>query len=200
MKRKPTKLSVMSIVHGKSEFLMCSSVKSNLKIKHVIHAKDKGRHSIQVNSVMNELNSNKFNMNLKEFSERYGIAYDSKKKLLVNFKLFIIMDLDDCTPVTAEQFKDGSMFNKHPLYNYIVPIYNEPNLEKTIRDLGITIDGRAKVKGYIKIFPTNRGDLDIHMAEEFANKLRTECKQSNMEVYFDDCISIAKQTSPNRRY
>lgn len=47
MKRKPTQLNVMSIVHGKSELLMCSSVKSNLKIKHEIHAKDRGRHSIQ---------------------------------------------------------------------------------------------------------------------------------------------------------
>ena len=31
MRRKPTKLSVMSIVHGKSEFLLCKSVKSNMK-------------------------------------------------------------------------------------------------------------------------------------------------------------------------
>ena len=55
MRRKPTKLSVMSIVHGKSELLMCSSVKSNLKIKHEIHSKDKGRSSIQENRVKNSL-------------------------------------------------------------------------------------------------------------------------------------------------
>ena len=135
MKRKPTKLNVMSIVHGKSELLMCSSVKSNLKIKHEIHAKDRGRHSIQVNSVLQELNSTKFNMSLKDFSEKYDISYDSKNKRLVNFKLFIIMDLDDCTQEKAEQFKNKSMFNGHMLYEYIVPIYNDPNLEKTIHDL-----------------------------------------------------------------
>lgn len=146
MRIKPTKLSVMSIVHGKSELLMCSSVKSNLKIKHEIHAKEKGRNSIQVNSVMKELNSAKFSMSLKKFSEEYDIEYDYKNKKLVNFKIFIIMDLDDCTPEKAKQFKDKSMFNGHPLYNYIVPIYNDPNLEKTMQDLGINIDAKEKNK------------------------------------------------------
>lgn len=189
MKRKSTKLNVMAIVHGKSELLMCSSVKSNLKIKHEIHAKDRGRHSIQVNSVLQELNSTKFNMNLKAFSEKYDISYDSKNKRLVNFKLFIIMDLDDCTQEKAEQFKNKSMFNKHILYEYIVPIYNDPNLEKTIHDLGININKKEKVKGYIKIFPTNKGDLDIHMAEE----LNKKCKSSNLGLYFDYCVSIARK-------
>lgn len=193
MKRKPTKLNVMSIVHGKSELLMCSSVKSNLKIKHEIHAKDRGRHSIQVNSVLQELNSKKFNMSLKDFSEKYDISYDSKNKRLVNFKLFIIMDLDDCTQEKAEQFKNKSMFNEHILYEYIVPIYNDPNLEKTIHDLGININKKEKVKGYIKIFPTNKGDLDIHMAEEFAEKLNEKCKNSNLGLYFDYCVSIARK-------
>ena len=193
MKRKPTKLNVMSIVHGKSELLMCSSVKSNLKIKHEIHAKDRGRHSIQVNSVLQELNSTKFNMSLKDFSEKYDISYDSKNKRLVNFKLFIIMDLDDCTQEKAEQFKNKSMFNEHILYEYIVPIYNDPNLEKTIHDLGININKKEKVKGYIKIFPTNKGDLDIHMAEEFAEKLNEKCKNSNLGLYFDYCVSIARK-------
>ncbi len=193
MKRKPTKLNVISIVHGKSELLMCSSVKSNLKIKHEIHAKDRGRHSIQVNSVLQELNSTKFNMSLKDFSEKYDISYDSKNKRLVNFKLFIIMDLDDCTQEKAEQFKNKSMFNGHILYEYIVPIYNDPNLEKTIHDLGININKKEKVKGYIKIFPTNKGDLDIHMAEEFAEKLNKKCKSSNLGLYFDYCVSIARK-------
>lgn len=193
MKRKSTKLNVMAIVHGKSELLMCSSVKSNLKIKHEIHAKDRGRHSIQVNSVLQELNSTKFNMSLKDFSEKYDISYDSKNKRLVNFKLFIIMDLDDCTQEKAEQFKNKSMFNKHILYEYIVPIYNDPNLEKTIHDLGININKKEKVKGYIKIFPTNKGDLDIHMAEEFAEKLNKKCKSSNLGLYFDYCVSIARK-------
>ncbi|WP_281703875.1 hypothetical protein [Parvimonas micra] len=199
MRIKPTKLSVMSIVHGKSELLICNSVKSNLRIKHEIHSKDKGRNSIQVNSVMNELNSAKFCMPLKKFSEEYGIEYDYRNKKLVDFKIFIIMDLDDCTPEKAKQFKDKSMFNGHHLYNYIVPIYNDPNLEKTMQDLGIKIDTKEKIKGYIKIFPTNRGDLDIYMAEEFAAKLK-RCKNSNLHLYFEYCVSIAKKNTMCLQY
>lgn len=191
MRIKPKKLNVMSIVHGKSELLMCSSVKSNLKIKHKIHSNSNGRSSIQINSVMRELNSRKFKMSLKNFSEEYDIEYDKKNKKLVNFKIFIIMDLDDCTEEIAKKFKDKSMFNGHPLYDYIVPIYNDPNLEKTIEDLGINIDKKQKAKGYIRIFPHNKGDLDIHTAEKFADKLKS-CKGSNLHLYFEYCVLIAK--------
>lgn len=102
------------------------------------------------------------------------------------------MDLDDCTPEKAKQFKDKSMFNGHLLYDYIVPIYNDPNLEQTMQDIGINIDEKEKVEGYIKIFPTNKGDLDIHMAEHFADKLKS-CKNSNLYEYFEYCVLIAKR-------
>lgn len=191
MKRKPNKTKVMSIVHGKSEFLICKSLKSNLKIKHEIYAKDKGRHSIQVNSVLNELNSNSFKMSLKAFAAKYDIAYDNKNKKLVDFKLFIIMDLDDCSTVQADKFKDKSMFKGNVLYDYIVPIYNDPNLEKTMLDAGIDVDKRKKVKAYIKIFPTSKGDLDIDMAKDFVKKLK-RCKSSNLSKYFEYCIALAE--------
>ncbi len=192
MRRKINKTKVMAIVHGKSEFLLCKSLKSNLRIKHKIHAKDRGRHSIQVNSVMNELYSSNFNMTLKKFAEKYDIEYDSKNKKLVDFKLFIIMDLDDCTEERAARFKDKSMFQGYYLFDYIEPIYSYPNLEKTMKDAGIPIDKRKKSREYIKIFPTNKGDLDVDIAVEFAEKLR-KCTSSNLYVYFDYCISIVER-------
>ncbi len=191
MKRKPNKTKVMAIVHGKSEFLLCKSLKSNLRIKHEIHAKNKGRHSIQVNSVLKELNSASFNMNLKKFAEKYDIEYDSNNKKLVDFKLFIIMDLDDCSKLQASKYKDKSMFKSHLLYDYIVPIYNDPNLEKTMLDIGVDVDKNKKAKEYIKIFPTSKGDLDMDIAKDFAKKLRN-CKASNLYEYFEYCIALAE--------
>lgn len=102
------------------------------------------------------------------------------------------MDLDDCEVQKAKEFKDKTMFIGHPLYDYIVPIYNDPNLEGTMEDIGISINPREKVKGYFRIFPTNKGDLDINMAIEYANKLK-ECKNSNLYLYFEYCISIAQK-------
>ncbi len=191
MKRKLNKTKVMAIVHGKSEFLICKSLKSNLRIKHEIHAKDKGRHSIQVNSLMTELNSNSFRMSLKKFAEKYDIEYKNKK--LVDFKLFIIMDLDDCSKEKARHYKDKSMFKNHYLYDYIVPIYNDPDLEKTMLDSGIEVDKKQKGKEYIRIFPTSKGDLDVDMAKDFASKLR-QCKSSNLYEYFEYCISIVDKS------
>ncbi len=193
MGKKFVKMHVMSIVHGKSEFIMCHSIKSNLRIKHYIHAKNKGRHSIQVNSVMNELNSSVFSGGLKKFAEKYDIEYDSKLKKLVKFKLFIIMDVDDCSEEQAEKFKDKSMFKKHYLCDYIVPIYNDPDLEKTMFDAGISVNKSNKSAEYIKIFPTSKGDLDMNIAKEFANKLQ-KCKSSNLYEYFDYCISVVENS------
>lgn len=192
MKIKPAKLEVMSIVHGKSELLMCRSLKSNLKIKHEIHARNKGKSSIQVNSIINELESKKFNMGLKKFSQEFGIEYNKKK--LINFKLFIIMDLDDCEEKQAKEFRDKSMFIGHPLYDYIEPIYNDPNLEGTMKEIGVNINPKEKIRGYFRIFPTNKGDLDIDMAIDFLEKLK-KCQKSNLYLYFDYCIAIAQNNS-----
>lgn len=191
MKKNLIKLNVMSIVHGKSELHLCSSIKSNLRIKHKIHSKDKGKCSIQVTSIMRELKSSSlFNMRtLKEFSNEHGIQYDPKKKKLVNFKLFIIMDLDDCKPSQSEEFKDKSMFKGHILYDYIEPIFNNPNLEATMKDIGIEIN---KKRDYVKIFPTNKGDLDIQMARDLASKLK-KCKKTNLDLYIEYCIKIAEK-------
>lgn len=190
MKRNPIELNVMSIVHGKSELCLCSAIKSNLRIRHTIHSKDNGKCSIQVTSIMRELKCSLFNMRtLKEFSNKHGIQYDCKKKKLVNFKLFIIMDLDDCKPSQIEKFKDKSMFKGHILYDYIEPIYNNPNLEATMKDIGIEVNAK---RDYVKIFPTNKGDLDIQMARDLAFKLK-KCKKTNLDLYIEYCIEIAEK-------
>ncbi len=190
MQRKPINMHVMSIVHGKSEYIMCRSIRSNFRLKHHIHARNKGKNSIQVTSLMNELKSSTFSCSLKKFAKNYDIEYNNKK--LVDFKLFIIMDLDDCTKEQANRFKDKSMFKNHPLYDYIVPIYNEPDLEKTMIDSGIEIDKKNKAKDYIKVFPTSEGDLDLDIAKEIASKLKN-CKRSNLDEYFDYCISLVEK-------
>lgn len=135
-KRKIVQTRVMVIVHGKSEYLMCKSVFSNLKIPHKIHSKNKGRNSIQINGLSDEINR-KFFTDLKRFAEENNIEYSKGK--LIDFKLFIIMDLDDCSPENAYRYKNKEMFKKHALYDYIIPVYNDPDLEKTMKNAGIPI-------------------------------------------------------------
>ncbi|TKZ15846.1 hypothetical protein EZH24_13855, partial [Brachyspira catarrhinii] len=69
-----------------------------------------------------------------------------------NFKIFIIMDTDDCTAQQKSEFINKNMFKNHWAYNYIVPIYNDDNLENVLIKATIEVENK---KDYIKIFPTD---------------------------------------------
>lgn len=185
--KEPVKMEVMSIVHGKSEYIICSSIKSNLRLKHEIVARDNGKTSIQITSVMDILNDRRFgtfNGFIRTFDD-----VDYKKGRLLNFSLFIIMDVDDCTEEQKTKFITKEMFRGHWLYEYIVPIYNEPNLEATMKEARIEVQQK---KDYIIIFPTNHGDLDINVAKDFLDKIKS-CECSNLNEYIEYCISIAER-------
>lgn len=185
MKLSPKKTRVMTIVHGKSEYHICRSIKSNLKIKHEIYAEKKGANSIQINGLMRLLDNGIFK-DFDSFTRTYT-DIDCKKRKLVNFKLFIIMDLDDCSKEMQNKFINKEMFKKHWLYDYIVPIYNNPNLEQTMIDADIPIN---KKKDYITLFPTNHGDLDLEKAINLSESLK-KSKSSNFGKYIEHCIFLA---------
>jgi len=185
--KEPVKMDVMSIVHGRSEYSICSSIKSNLRLKHEIISRNNGKTSIQVTSVMDTLNDQRF-CTFDSFISTFDDV-DYKRRRLLNFSLFIIMDVDDCTDEQKNKFITKEMFRGHWLYEYIVPIYNEPNLEATMKEARIEVQQK---KDYIIIFPTNHGDLDINMAKDFLDKIK-KCKCSNLNEYIEYCISIAER-------
>lgn len=176
----------MAIVHGKSELLICQHIKSNLRLKHEIIAEKHGKHSIQINGLQSYLQ--KFNrMSPKKFAEDFGVEIQKQK--LLNFKLFIIMDTDDCTESTKEAYINKMLFKDSWLCDYIVPIYNSPDLETTMHAIGFEIRNK---KDYIEVFPTANGDMDMKMAEDFCARLE-KCKCSNLHIYVKHCLEIAKQ-------
>jgi hypothetical protein len=186
--RPEIKMRVMSIVHGKSELCICSSIKSNLRIKQEIIARDRGENSIQVTSLMDVLNDSRYrcyNNFVRHFSD-----VEHEKHKLINFRLFPIMDLDDCTPTQMQNYINKRMFAGHWLYDYITPIYNEPNLESTMGRLGISIEIK---KDYVSIFPTNHGDLDVNIAKEYCKKFNS-CGSTNLDEYFKYCLEIINQS------
>lgn len=182
-------LHVMAIVHGQSEFCICQSITSNLHLPHEIIARDKGKNSIQINGILRFLQGDsrfgKFNSFLKAFPN-----VEVYKKELLHFRLFIIMDTDDCDDKTREAYISGELFRNFWLYPYITPIYNTPNLEITMEKAEIPIERK---KDYIKIFPTNKGDLDLQMAKDFSRSLHKSKECTNMYEYVDYCIDLAEQ-------
>ena len=187
MKKQISYTRIISIVHGQSEYKICTHIKSNLRIKHEIISRDKGKSSIQISGLKDFLASFSFLKSPMRLAKEYGLEISKNK--LVNLKIFIIMDVDDCTESEKKEFQDKTMFKGLWLYDYIIPIFNDPNLEKTMSKCGITVKNK---KDYITIFPISNGDLDLEKAKDLQDKIN-KSKCSNMDEYIGYCIEIATQ-------
>lgn len=187
------------IVHGKSEFILVKYIYTNLHLPVKIISKDKGRGSIQIDGLLDFLNKKQFRT-LKSFADEFVVEYDRKTKSLKNFKLFIIMDTDDCDEENKKKYISGEMFQKHPLKDYIVPIFNNSNLEDVMMKSGIMIKripNSEKGTYYSKIFPINTNPLSVDTLNQvkiFASKIRG-VKETNMLEFIEYCI----QQIPNQK-
>ena len=183
------------IVHGKSEFHLIRFIYTNLHLPLVLIARDKGKSSIQINGLLEYMNRKCKCKSLKTFAEEHSIEYDRKNKILKNFKLFTIMDTDDCEEETRKKYISGELFRGHPLAEYIVPIYNSPNLEEImIRAEIMTRRIRDSEKGtyYSKIFPLNTEPMSvetIHQVRIFASKLKG-IRESNLMEFMEYCFEL----------
>lgn len=180
------------IVHGKSEYSLVRYIYTNLHLPVKVIAKDKGKSSIQINGLKNMLSKKPFK-SLKEMANEYAIEYDKKSKSLKNFKLFIIMDTDDCDDDTKRKYISGELFKGHPLEDYIVPIYNNSNLEDVMLKAGIMvkrIEDSQKGTYYSRIFPINTDPISadtLNQVRLFASKLNG-IKETNMLCFIEYCF------------
>lgn len=181
------------IVHGKSEIHLVKYIYTNLHLPVKIISRGNGRESIQINGLKDFLNKRNF-LSLSAFAKEYTIEYDKKTKTLKNFKLFLIMDTDDCTEAAKTEYISGKMFRGHPLQEYIVPIYNINNLEDVmIRANIMTKRIRDSQKGnyYSRIFPINTEPLNVDTLKQiqiFASKIKN-VKQTNLLEFIEYCFS-----------
>lgn len=198
MVRSLSYLKAIVICHGKSEKQMCDFIKSNLRIRLAVESDKKGEKSIQVTSVMKTLNGKKFktfNHFVDSFEDVEQLHDKTKKFLNDDFKIFIILDTDDCTNEQKRNFINKEMFRKHWAYQYIVPIYNNPKLESVLVKSNIKFEkkGDARKAEYIKIFPTdpkykNRETIQL---KEFRDRLRTN-SDTNLYELIDFCLKLKK--------
>lgn len=76
------------------------------------------------------------------------------------------------------------MFKKHWLYDYIVSIYNDNNLEEVLVDAGIKFqkNGNERKTEYPKVFPMN-GISDIEGIKKFGKNLKNSKKNQYGKIY-----------------
>ncbi len=86
------------ICHGKSEVQICKYIKTNLRIPIHIESRDKGKTSIQITSILDILNNLNYK-SAKNLKKHLNDKLELKKDKIQdeNFKVFIIMDTDDCS-------------------------------------------------------------------------------------------------------
>lgn len=180
------------IVHGKSEKQICQYIKNKLRLKIEIYSDKNGEKAIQITSLKNTLN-NKIFKSFKNFIKTYEDIKltDDGKSLDSAFKIFIIMDTDDCSENQKRDFISKRMFESHWAYNNIVPIYNIPELETVLETANIPLKktGNKRKKEYIKIFPTDPKyeKTDEIQIQELLNTLQKQ-KNTNLYEFLDFCL------------
>lgn len=180
------------IVHGKSEKQICQYIKNKLRLKMEIYSDKNGEKAIQITSLKNTLN-NKIFKSFKNFIKTYEDIKltNDEKNIDDEFKIFIIMDTDDCTEKQKKDFINKKMFKEHWAYKYIVPIYNIPELESVLEmaKIPFTKTGDKRKKEYIKLFPTDPRyeKTDEIQIKELLNTLKKQ-NNTNLNEFLDFCL------------
>lgn len=193
--RKLNYTKAVIIVHGKSEKQICQYIKNKLRLKIEIFSDKNGEKAIQITSLKYTL-SNTIFKSYKTFARTF-LDIETKedgKTFIDDFKIFIIMDTDDCTEEQKEAFINKEMFKNHWAYNYIVPIYNIPELETVLERANIpfTKTGIKRKKEYIKLFPTDSKyeKNDQIQIKELLDKLKKQ-SNTNLNEFLEFCLEYS---------
>lgn len=187
MVRKPNYCKGIIIAHGKSELLLAEHIKSNLHLPIEIYSLKNGKTSIQIDSLMTILGNNDFK-NKSKLKQKYIIEENNKK--FINFFIMPIMDLDDTTEEKIKKYKNGEMFKNHWLSPYIIPIWNDINLDHVLYDLKLISklpNDKEKGKVYEELFPKNTGQADLEQVNKLL-KYFESIEKTNMNIFVEKCL------------
>ena len=82
------------------------------------------------------------------------------------------------------------MFKNHWLKPYIIPIWNNRNLDEVLLDLKLINklpNDKEKGRVYRELFPTNKGESDKQQIVNLM-KMFERSNKTNMEVFIKKCI------------
>ena len=187
MVRKPNYCKGIIIAHGKSELLLAEHIKSNLHLPIEIYSLKNGKTSIQIDSLMTILGNNDFK-NKSKLKQKYIIEENNKK--FINFFIMPIMDLDDTTEEKIKKYKNGEMFKNHWLSPYIIPIWNDINLDHVLYDLKLISklpNDKEKGKVYEELFQKNTGQADLEQVNKLLKYFESTTK-TNMNIFIEKCL------------
>jgi hypothetical protein len=183
------------VAHGASELILCRSIRTNLRLPLEIITENQGSKCIQVNVLEKFFSEKNF---AKYLAQSPGIQkFQLRDGELVNTTIFPIMDTDDCSKDTLKRYMSGEMFSGSPYSSMIKPIFNSPNLDSVMEEIGFTINRKEKRKSYERIFPGENGDLE---AASGLLDLVSDLQNSNFKIFLEHCIKEARKNSYNKSF
>lgn len=192
--RKTNYCRAIIICHGKSELILFSRLKSILRLPISIESNEKGKSSVKIQGIESFFKRGEFNEKKsfckKFFQEEYSDLRKQKKfQILLNqLKIFIVMDIDDATDDQVNRYKNCEYFKVKWLKHCCIPIYNDPDLEKTISEIGYKTPNTKNNKAtfYQRLASSLETENDI---KELQEKLK-KCNCTNMERVMQYLLSI----------
>lgn len=196
--REVNYLKGLFICHGKTELCIGKHICTKLHLNIKPYSKDRGSHSIEITDLNAILNKYPFDT-ISNFKNAYGVEVmgKGKKQKICNFKLFIIMDLDNLGDKIRKDYISKKMFEEHWLYEYIVPILNVEKIDDVLLQSKV-IDKKVKdnEKGhfYETVFPINKAPLcyDTYQEAVTLKERLSKNKNTNMDEFIEYCISNVK--------
>ena len=178
-------LRAIVICAGKSEVDVFTNIKRPLKITIEVVSDKNGRKGYQIESLGNILENVHFKSK-KNFLNEYS-NIEIRNKNIVNFKIFTIMDCDDCDESVITKYKVGELFRKYWFSDLIVPIYNVRNLEDIMQKAGFIEE--AKEKKYSKVMLWKPDSSEVDQILNFEEKLKQN-PDTNMEEVVRYCLML----------
>lgn len=191
-------MRALIIVNGKSKKKICQYVIQNLRLNIKIKEDKQEFKSTKFNGIMNVFNDNQHKTVDAFYSSYKGIEIEGKGpiKKIKNFKIFVILDLDECSEEEKQQYLNKTMFKNHWMYEYIIPIFNEKNLEEVLIDCKVPYEKKEfkdSKKDYLHVFPIKnkfkQKKTDRAEIQEFRNMIK-DSKKTNLKELLDYCTSI----------
>ena len=192
--RKTNYCRAIIICHGKSELILFSRLKSILRLPIITESNEKGKSSVKIQGIESFFRREEFNDKKafckKFFQEEYGDLRKQKKfqSLLNQLRIFTVMDIDDATDDQVNRYKNCEYFKAKWLKQCCVPIYNDPDLEKTISRIGYKAPSAKNKKAmfYQELARSLENENDIKKLQEKLKK----CNCTNIECVMQYLLSI----------
>lgn len=196
-KFSPIYTPAIVVVHGKSEKIIAEHIKSNLRLNFHIHNRST---SIQIAGLLHELTTNF--PNISSLNRNPQLTLNIQKGVIQNFKIFTLMDTDDCSSEMRAKYISGDLFKDYCLKDYIVPIYTDPNLEQVFYSSSLipkVFKDDEKVEGYKRCFPKISPPFDDVKSKEDELRIKAEALMKNKKTNFDLFINYCIEEAQKRR-